>query len=117
MRYFHFGVFMELNTTTSHAISEAKVTSHYWGYRELSANEVLAGNGAGDFSGDGFDSGSNGGSANGNAIGNQAAAATATQECRANNNLLTVNIIASITQGTMGAGMAAYGGWCYDGNN
>ena len=31
---------METSTTTSHATSEAKVTSHYWGYRELTADEV-----------------------------------------------------------------------------
>jgi hypothetical protein len=34
--------FMETSTTTSHATCEAKVTSHYWGYRELTADEVSA---------------------------------------------------------------------------
>jgi hypothetical protein len=33
---------MEISTTTSHATGEAKVTSHYWGYRELTAAEALA---------------------------------------------------------------------------
>jgi hypothetical protein len=71
---------MELNTNTSHATSGAKVTSHYWGYRELSADEVCAVSGGGDFSGDGFDSsGPNGCGSNSNATGNQAAQSTQCQ--------------------------------------
>jgi hypothetical protein len=33
---------------------EVKTTTNYWGYRELSANEVQEVGGGGDFSGDGF---------------------------------------------------------------
>ena len=53
---------MELNTTTSHATSEAKVTSAYWGYRELTADEIcaVAGGDIGDYA-DGGDRGYGGG--------------------------------------------------------
>jgi hypothetical protein len=33
---------------------EVKTTTNYWGYRELSANEIQEVGGGGDFSGDGF---------------------------------------------------------------
>jgi hypothetical protein len=33
---------------------EVKTTTNYWGYRELSANEIEEVGGGGDFSGDGF---------------------------------------------------------------
>ena len=47
---FNFGVFME-RMTTSHANSEARVTSQYWGYRELLADEVETVYGGGDGAG------------------------------------------------------------------
>jgi hypothetical protein len=104
---------MEISTTTSHATSEAKVTSHYWGYRELTADEVSAVAGGGDFSGDGFDGSSNA-SSNGNSIGNQASAATEAQACAANNAQLTATLVGQMTQpgGMLLAGAAAYSGWC-----
>jgi hypothetical protein len=59
---------MEISTTTSHATSEAKVTSHYWGYRELTADEVsaVAGGDIGDYA-DGGDRGYGPGCESGNA--------------------------------------------------
>ncbi len=53
---------MEISTTTSHATSEAKVTSVYWGYRELTADEIcaVAGGDIGDYA-DGGDRGYGGG--------------------------------------------------------
>lgn len=39
---------------------EVKTTTNYWGYRELSANEITEVGGGGDFSGDGFSGGSDG---------------------------------------------------------
>jgi hypothetical protein len=39
---------------------EVKTTTNYWGYRELSANEIAEVGGGGDFSGDGFSGGSDG---------------------------------------------------------
>lgn len=54
---------METMTTESHVNSETRVTTHYWGYRELSENELLnvGGGDVGDYAdgGDrGYDSGS-----------------------------------------------------------
>lgn len=90
---------MELNKSTSHATSGAKVTSHYWGYRELSFDETAAVAGGGDFSGDGFDSSSNGGSGNSNATGNQAAAATANAGTNAEQALALAYQTQAITAG------------------
>lgn len=61
---------MEISTTTSHATSEAKVTSHYWGYRELTADEVSAVSGGdiGDYA-DGGDRGYGAGPGGGNSGG------------------------------------------------
>ena len=73
---------METSTTTSHATSEAKVTSAYWGYRELTADEVSAvaggddGDGGSADSGDSGDWGDSGGYA-GNTAGTEVADATA----------------------------------------
>ena len=47
---FNFGAFME-RMTTSHANSEARVTTQYWGYRELLADEVETVYGGGDGAG------------------------------------------------------------------
>jgi hypothetical protein len=106
---------MEISTTTSYATSEAKVTSHYWGYRELTADEVSAVAGGGDFSGDGFDSGGkNGCGSNENATGNQAAAAT-NAACAQSNAVLTVGIVQNMTRpgSALGqAGLNAALGWC-----
>ena len=70
---------MELNTTTSHATSEAKVTSAYWGYRELTADEVSAVAGGDDGDGGSADSGDWGDSGGyaGNTAGTEVADATA----------------------------------------
>ena len=61
---------MEISTTTSHATSDAKVTSHYWGYRELTADEVsaVAGGDIGDYA-DGGDRGYGAGPGGGNSGG------------------------------------------------
>jgi hypothetical protein len=61
---------MEIITTTSHATSEAKVTSHYWGYRELTADEASAVSGGdiGDYA-DGGDRGYGAGPGDGNSGG------------------------------------------------
>lgn len=66
---------MEISTTTSHATSGAKVTSHYWGYREMTADEVSAVSGGdiGDYS-DGGDRGYGDGAAGGFGGGNYASA-------------------------------------------
>lgn len=97
---------------------EVKTTTQYWGYRELSANELLDVGGGGDFSGDGFGDGAGYG-ANGYAA--LAGAATANQDCIAGNNLQIVGLLQTMTQpgGVALAGATAYGAWCsnYDGNN
>lgn len=72
---------MESNTSTSHANSRAKVRSHYWGYRELTADEVsaVAGGDRGDY-GDGGDRGYGAGdtsSASSNSAGCESPGATA----------------------------------------
>ncbi len=58
---------METSTTTSRATGEAKVTSHYWGYRELTADEIsaVAGGDIGDYA-DGGDRGYGPGCESGN---------------------------------------------------
>lgn len=104
-----------MNTTTSHATSGAKVTSAYWGYRELSADEVIAVAGGGDFSGDGFDGGGkNGCGSSENATGNQAALAT-DKQCAQANGVLTVGILQNMTRpgsALAEAGRTAYEVWC-----
>ena len=107
---------MEISTTTSHATGEAKVTSHYWGYRELSADEVYAV--AGGYDGNG---GPGSGSPDSNNAGGSAGSAEsmAAQACRDNNALINANLTANITSrgGMALAGAQAYGGWCYGGEN
>jgi hypothetical protein len=71
---------MEISTTTSHATSEAKVTSHYWGCRELTADEVSAVSGGYDGDGGSADSGGDWGDSGGyagNTAGTEVADATA----------------------------------------
>jgi hypothetical protein len=118
MRHFHFGVFMELNTSTSHATSGAKVTSHYWGYRELSAGEVLAVAGGIDGTGGSVSEGDYGPGSNyaGNTAGTEVAdanAAAADYACAQANAELTVAIVANMNRkGLGGAGANALAGWC-----
>ncbi len=102
---------METSITTSRATSEAKVTSHYWGYRELTADEVSAVAGGYDGNGgpgsDSPDSNNAGGSAG-------SAESMAAQACRDNNAQLTVGLVQNMTNpgGMALAGAQAYGGWC-----
>lgn len=124
---------MEISTTTSHATSEAKVTSHYWGYRELTDCEISAVSG-GDGSGDGSDGGDAGGDGGGdggsyggggdsgnNATGDNGVSCTragveAYAACQQNNAELTVGIVQNMFSrwGTFDAGVVAVAGWCHD---
>ena len=85
---------MEISTTTSHATSEAKVTSHYWGYRELTADEVSAVAGGYDGNGgpgsDSPDSNNAGGSAG-------SAESMATAQAEADRALALAQLTGNIT--------------------
>ena len=88
---------MELNTTTSHPTSEAKVTSHYWGYRELTANEVTVV--AGGYDGNG---GPGSGSPDSNNAGGSAGSAEsmATAQAKEDRDLALAQLAIGITTRT-----------------
>lgn len=94
-------------------------TTHYWGYRELSTEEISVVGGGGDFSGDGFDSGgANGCGSSENATGNQAAAATASMAAAAECDLARATALAGLAGAIAGRGgmalqgLEAYRTWC-----
>ncbi len=100
---------MELNTTTSHATSEAKVTSAYWGYRELTADEIsaVAGGDIGDYA-DGGDRGYGAGPGGGNAGGGGLASNVAGPGLAAVGGMIATAAAGSVI-GAVGVGIATIG--------